>query len=427
MPPRDVMPYDRSSFALLGPAADLADKIARTEFVPKTLRGRPDAILACILAGHEAGIPPMTSLQFIDIIDGRPAPRAQLARMLILSQGHRLWIEETTMTRCTVCGQRAGEEKVHRISWTLDDAQRAGIAAKDNWRKYPRQMLIARATGDLARIAFADVLGGMPYLAEELEDGGFDSLHSGPVASGSLGGPGTATAPVTHRRRRGRPPKVSLPTPETDTREEPPIEPPAPAASDVEDQAKTSLAEHANLFPAHPPPAPAPPVAEKQPGESLTLNQQIAMLCRDLGFDRGEFVRQMTGKARGRDLTREDAGQVLERLRAIHRGDEPMPRPVRKQEEGFIAETTVTGTALVTTADHRDHWYEITTPVGPFVTRQHGVYERATDWEDLEARIAIHYRMIGTQRVILGMEPVDTVTGEEFQQRWATEDKGNVP
>ena len=49
--------------ALLGlDPREIADKLAKTEFVPRDLRNRPDAIMACVLAGHELGIQPMQAL-----------------------------------------------------------------------------------------------------------------------------------------------------------------------------------------------------------------------------------------------------------------------------------------------------------------------------------------------------------------------------
>jgi len=77
----------------LAPAAwQLANKVAGTDFVPKALRGKPDAVLACILTGSEVGISPMKSLSMIHIVDGRPAMAAELMRAIVLDAGHDIWI-----------------------------------------------------------------------------------------------------------------------------------------------------------------------------------------------------------------------------------------------------------------------------------------------------------------------------------------------
>jgi hypothetical protein len=52
MPGTDLAVVDqRTSFDLLPAAREMADAIAKTEFVPKALRNRPDAVIYCVLSG----------------------------------------------------------------------------------------------------------------------------------------------------------------------------------------------------------------------------------------------------------------------------------------------------------------------------------------------------------------------------------------
>jgi len=190
----DIIKYEPTNAAnawveLLAPAADLASKIASTDFVPTGMRNKPAAVAACILYGAEIGIGPMNALAKIDIVEGRPAPRAELARALALAAGHEVWVEEQTNTKVTVCGRRHGSTQVQTSTWTLDDAKKAGLAGRANWGKYPRQMLLARASAELVRMAFPDVLGGIAYFAEELDGDGPDApavqTAAAPVAKGN--------------------------------------------------------------------------------------------------------------------------------------------------------------------------------------------------------------------------------------------------
>ena len=144
---------------LMKPAAELAVQIAETEFVPAEMRHRAEAIAACILFGAELGIGPMVALAKIDIIKGRPAPKAELGRALALGAGHDLWVDESTNTRVVVCGKRRNSTHVFRVQWTMDDAKRAGIAGNPAYAKYPRQMLLARASAELVRSMCPEVLG----------------------------------------------------------------------------------------------------------------------------------------------------------------------------------------------------------------------------------------------------------------------------
>lgn len=148
----------------------LAARLAATEFVPQALKGRPEAVLACVLTGHELGLQPMQALQSIHIIQGRPTLSAELMRAIVHSAGHTIRIIEKTDSRVVVEGQRADDPgHTLRIEWTIDTATRAGLTSKDMWRKYPRQMLTARAVSELCRDMFADVLKGLSYTAEEVE------------------------------------------------------------------------------------------------------------------------------------------------------------------------------------------------------------------------------------------------------------------
>lgn len=152
---------------VIADVAKLAQHIADTDFVPQAMRGKPAAIAAAILAGREAGVGPMTALQHIHIIKGKPGQSAQLMRQLVLAAGHDIRYIETTDTRCVIEGRRRGEQEWSRVSFTADQAKKARI----DLGGYPEDKLVARATTRLCRRKFADCIGGVPYTVEELEDG----------------------------------------------------------------------------------------------------------------------------------------------------------------------------------------------------------------------------------------------------------------
>jgi len=145
----------------------IADVIYDTPFVPDGLRGSSPAVAAAMLAGREMGLGIMTSLANIDVIRGKPTQKALLMRAMILSRGHKWQDGDVTDTRAVVRGCRKGESEWTEVTFTADQAKRAGI----DLGKYPADKLYARATSRLARRKFADVIMGMPYSAEELEDG----------------------------------------------------------------------------------------------------------------------------------------------------------------------------------------------------------------------------------------------------------------
>jgi hypothetical protein len=161
-------------------AAQIASSLARTSFVPASLRSKnPDAelarqeesnnITAAILAGMELGLKPMATMRSIDIVYGTPALRAHTMRGLVQSRGHDVELLESTAVLCVMRGRRKGTEAWQRVEWPIARAQALGITTRDQWRKQPQTMLVARATGEICRLIASDVLYAMPYASEELE------------------------------------------------------------------------------------------------------------------------------------------------------------------------------------------------------------------------------------------------------------------
>ena len=151
-------------------AYDLATRLITTSFAPAQYKGKPDEAAAAMLAGAEVGLSPMASLRSFDVIQGVAAPRAIALRAIVQSLGHEIVIDEATPTKVVGRGKRKGSSEWQRAEWTIQRATALGLTGKDQWKKQPQTMLVARVTSELARLIAADAILGIPYAFEELED-----------------------------------------------------------------------------------------------------------------------------------------------------------------------------------------------------------------------------------------------------------------
>jgi len=130
----------------------------------------PQALLMKFLFGRELGLPPMVSLHEIDLIEGRAAmnARTQVAMIRRRQLGDVRLLRQTD-TEAAVQAWRADDpDSKFEFIFTMEDAQRAGLADKKVWRKYPRSMLLARATSLATHALFQEVFLGVACTPEEL-------------------------------------------------------------------------------------------------------------------------------------------------------------------------------------------------------------------------------------------------------------------
>lgn len=147
----------------------IAEHLAQSQIVPVAYRRKSHDIVAATLAGRELGLSPMSAMQRIFIIDGKPGLSAEAMVALVHRSGHEIWVDPASNDQwAKVYGQRKGSERVHEMTFTIEEAKAASLLGKDNWKKYPKSMLRARALSALCRTTFADVLAGYVYTPEEL-------------------------------------------------------------------------------------------------------------------------------------------------------------------------------------------------------------------------------------------------------------------
>lgn len=122
-----------------------------------------------VMAGAELGLPPFASMTGIHIIQGKPALGANVIATLVNNDPrYKFRIKQCDDTACVLVWYEGGE-KVGESSFTIEEAKRAELTNKDNWRKFTSDMLFARAITRGARRFASGIFGGAPiYTPDEL-------------------------------------------------------------------------------------------------------------------------------------------------------------------------------------------------------------------------------------------------------------------
>jgi hypothetical protein len=146
---------------------------------------------ALMFLAQADGLHPATVARDYDIIEGRPAKRAEaMLRDFIRNGGSVTWHLLSDKTADATFTHPQGGEV--RISWDMERAWAADLGASDMWRRFPRQMLRSRVLSEGIRTVCPMATGGM-YVPEEVRD--FGRSNAGKARSGStLVESGAATA-----------------------------------------------------------------------------------------------------------------------------------------------------------------------------------------------------------------------------------------
>jgi hypothetical protein len=148
----------------IGELDTLSKRIAKSNLVPAPYRDKPDDIYVAMLMGNELGIGPMQAIQNIDVIEGRPSSRSRLKKTLAMKHPacEYFIMVESTDAKATYETKKRGDPHPVRLTYTIEQATKAGLLRKANWAGHPAAMLRARCEGQLADIVFSDATLGLP-------------------------------------------------------------------------------------------------------------------------------------------------------------------------------------------------------------------------------------------------------------------------
>lgn len=144
-----------------------------------------------VLAGRELGFGAFASMSGVAVIQGKPVVGANLTAAAIKQTGkYNYRVLTHTDQECNIAFYEGGMDENHCVGvsrFTMDDAKAAGLTNKDNWKKYPRNMLFARAISNGQKWYAPDVYNGVTvYTPDEL---GANVDEDGNIIEGKISQP----------------------------------------------------------------------------------------------------------------------------------------------------------------------------------------------------------------------------------------------
>lgn len=161
-----------------------ARRLARVSWIPAAYKPKTNSPEDIALAEAEiaaAGaalwsigrdLTPMT-LKLVYVVNGTVDFMYDLISAQVHAHGHEIWVVDESPESATVAGQRRGSSRVHTVTYTMEDAVRAGLTERwdkrqgkkvptETYQKHPRDMLVARAGKRCAKRIAPEAMMTMP-------------------------------------------------------------------------------------------------------------------------------------------------------------------------------------------------------------------------------------------------------------------------
>lgn len=128
----------------------------------------PEQAVALMMIAHAEGRHPALAARDYDVIQGRPSKKAEAMLRDFLEAGGKVeWHKlDDAIADATFHHPQGGKV---RISWDMQRAAKAGLGSKDNWKKFPRQMLRSRTISEGVRTVWPMATSGL-YEPGEVAD-----------------------------------------------------------------------------------------------------------------------------------------------------------------------------------------------------------------------------------------------------------------
>lgn len=144
----------------------IADYLIHSGFLPQSLKTVPQ-VVTIMMMSEELGIGYWQGFNGINVIQGKPTTSPQLMLAKIYQSGHAEEVKVDVVDGVATCTMKRRGMSAHVETFSMDDANKLGLASKQNWRQQPQVMLKWRVVAACARVVFPDVIMGM-YTADEM-------------------------------------------------------------------------------------------------------------------------------------------------------------------------------------------------------------------------------------------------------------------
>jgi len=171
MPQNEVVTMPRPQRELAPQAYSFAEMERLADYIAKSrlfgLATREQAMVMMCIAQAEGRSPALAARDY-NIIQGKPAKTAEAMQRDFMSAGGRIeWHDLSDDVACATFSHPQGGSI--RILWDTSRAAKAGLAGKEMWKKFPRQMMRSRCVSEGVRTVYPMATSGF-YIPEEAAD-----------------------------------------------------------------------------------------------------------------------------------------------------------------------------------------------------------------------------------------------------------------
>lgn len=159
-----------------------AEILSQANMIPDKFKGNPANVLVAQELAQSMGESTWVTMSELYFVGNVPTFSAKYMRTRVRAAKHILresFDPETMTATCTII-RHDDPDFEHTIRWDKAKAEAHGLWGKGHWKKNPELMLKNRAVSECVREACNEVMGGVDYTREEVENG---NLNTGPVTA----------------------------------------------------------------------------------------------------------------------------------------------------------------------------------------------------------------------------------------------------